>query len=513
MGLMVLFQNADLPLRHSNQMLRAIFDASRDGILVSDQKVILYANRSLARLFGYRGVGEMLGQPIADLLPQHEREILGTWRARRLQGEATPDTFPFTGLRRDGTLIRLEAAVSLAEIAGQRLMVGVVRDITERHQAVQKVVETSQTLEAVLRASPLAVIALDPGDRVQIWNPAAERIFGWKAAEVLGQPAPIVPAAERRRFDELRRQVLEGDELLGVEVTRCRRDGSLLDMTVSSGPTRDERGITGTMEVLEDISGRRQLERQLEQSRKMEALGRLAAGVAHDFNNLLTAVLLYSGLMAHYVARGSRPGKHLEEIRRAAERGAALVTQLLAYTRQQVAEPRVLNLNALIAGISGMLQRLVGEDVELQTRCAADLGAVRADPAQMEQVILTLAANARDAMPGGGRLLLETANRTLRLTAEGSGEKSPPGAWVLLLVKDAGVGMDAATRAAAFDPFFTTKERGKGSGLGLASVRALVQQAGGHIEMESEAGKGTTVSVYLPRVDEGPEERAPEASA
>jgi len=508
-GLMVLVQNADLPLRHSNGLLRAIFDASRDGILVSSQQEILYVNRALVSQFGYGSSGELLGRPISALLPQQEHARLEEMHTQLLRGKAAPRTFAFAGLRKDGRRVDLEAAVSLAEIGGQRLLVSMVRDVSERRAAQQQVAEINQMLEAVLHASPLAIISLDLESRVRVWNPAAERIFGWKAEEVLGQPIPVIPEKEGAQFEFLRHTVLEGNKIIGVEVRRNTREGKVLDLSLSAGPMRNAAGaVTGTMAVLEDITRRKQLERQLEQSRKMEVLGRLAAGVAHDFNNLLTAVLLYSGLMGHQVARGSRLRKNLGEIRKAAERGAALVNQLLAYTRQQTAQPQVLNLNAVIAGIAGMLQRLVGEDIKLETICAADLGNVIADPAQMEQVILNLAANARDAMPGGGRLLLETANQGIASTPAGRVGKR--GAWVVLTVADGGAGMDAEMKAKAFEPFYTTKERGKGTGLGLASVQSLVQQAGGEIEVESEPGKGTTVRVSLPRVDDQePQGRAP----
>jgi signal transduction histidine kinase len=261
--------------------------------------------------------------------------------------------------------------------------------------------------------------------------------------------------------------------------------------------------------VIRHAIGRHALEEQLRKAQRMEAIGQLVAGVAHDFNNLLTAILGNVEIQIQDLAAGDPARGGLSEIKSAAERGAVLIRQLLAFSRQQVLEPRVLDLNALIQNLQELLRRVVGEKVELRTRLASPVDSVRADPGQLEQVIFNLAANARDAMPHGGTLTLETRNVELDESYPESHATVRPGHYVLLTVSDTGVGMDAATRGRVFEPFFTTKPRHKGTGLGLATVHGIVHQSGGHVWAYSELGQGTAFKVYLPRLDEPAQPAAP----
>jgi PAS domain S-box-containing protein len=284
-----------------------------------------------------------------------------------------------------------------------------------------------------------------------------------------------------------------------LEYRMTRPDGIVVHLRDDGSDLYDDDGFVRSVGFLVDVTERKRLEEQLRQSQKMEAVGRLAGGVAHDFNNVLTTILGYSDLLAAS-ALDVELRQHVEEIRRAGERAAALTSQLLAFSRKQMLAPRVLDLNALVLDLEKMLRRVIGEDVELVTRLAPALGRVKADPSQIEHVVMNLVLNARDAMPHGGRLTLETAN--ILLDGEPAGRTGP---HVVLSVLDTGTGMDAATRSRLFEPFFTTKERGKGTGLGLATSYGIVKQSGGEISVESAPGKGTAIRVMLPMVDEEPE--------
>jgi two-component system, cell cycle sensor histidine kinase and response regulator CckA len=270
--------------------------------------------------------------------------------------------------------------------------------------------------------------------------------------------------------------------------------------------------VAGTRSVAlfgTDITERRQIEEQLRQAEKMDAVGRLAGGVVHDFGNTLSVILSYSGLLLSDLGRDDPSRKDLEAIFNAGTRATKLIRQMLSFSRQQVLDPKVLDLNEIVRGIDKMLQRVVGEDVKLIATAAPGLGTVRVDPGHIEQVIVNLVVNARDAMPGGGMVTIETSNVDLR-EAEAHGHPGvAPGRYVMLAVRDTGIGMDDATRARIFEPFFTTKEKGKGTGLGLSTVLGIVEQSGGSVRVASEPGKGATFEVYLPRVDDAVEVARP----
>jgi PAS domain S-box-containing protein len=390
-------------------------------------------------------------------------------------------------------------------------MTGTVLDITTRKRGEEALREAKNHLETLIASAPLAVLSVGADGIVQTWNPAAERLFGWIAAEVVGRPVPIVPADLRDESAGLQSRVMGGESLNGVEITRHKKDGTAVTVNLFAAPLRDATGrVTGILALMEDVTGVKRLEQQVVQAQKMEAVGRLAGGVAHDFNNLLTAILGSTDLLLETLP-SDHPGREdAVETRKAALRAADLTHQLLAFSRQQVLAQQVLDLNGVVANMDRMLQRLIGEDVELRTVLAADLGAVRADPGQLEQVIVNLAVNARDAMPDGGKLTIETMNVALDAAYLAAHTVVVPGPYVMLAVSDSGTGMDAATQARVFEPFFTTKVKGQGTGLGLATVYGIVKQSGGYIWVYSEAGRGTTFKVYLPRVDAPVESPSPE---
>src|SRR5256885_110212 len=369
---------------------------------------------------------------------------------------------------------------------------------TARHERAERALrEANEHLAAVIQSSPLAIYTLDPTSTVRTWNRAAEALYGWPAEEVIGRPLPTI-GQDLEDHARLRDRVLRGEALRGVEVTRRRKDGTLVNVSLSVAPLHDAAGrVTGMLSLAADITEMRQLEVQYRQAQKMEAVGRLAGGIAHDFNNLLTAIIGTTALVLEDLGLESRARLDIQEIEKAAKRAAGLTRQLLIFSRQQVLEPRALDLNALVANLQKMLHRLIGEDIELLTKPAASVGAVRADPGQLEQAIVNLVVNARDAMPRGGRLTIETAEVELDRSYVAGHVPTQPGRYVLLAISDTGVGMDGATKARLFEPFFTTKEPGRGTGLGLATVYGIVKQSGGGPMGCSAQRRGTTPTNIL----------------
>jgi PAS domain S-box-containing protein len=377
-----------------------------------------------------------------------------------------------------------------------------VGQFIERKRAEEALTRSETTYRSLVEDSPFGIFQSAPDGRLLAVNPALVNILGYSSeSELLEKNMATdvyVDSDERRRLIE---EVTRRGSLAAESVWR-RKDGKTITVRQTGRAVRDAHGRVERFNViLEDITEHRQLENQLRQAQKMEAIGRLAGGVAHDFNNLLTAIFGYADLLRDELPEGSSARQDTEEIRKAAQRAAALTRQLLAFSRQQVLEPVVVNVNDLVEEFDKMLRRLIGEDIEFRVSLAPDLGNVRADPGQLQQVLMNLVVNARDAMPTGGKLLIETMNTDL--TGEYAELHQPvvPGSYVMVAVSDTGIGMDADTLTRIFEPFFTTKEKGRGTGLGLSTVYGIVKQSGGYIWVYSEPGRGTTFKVYLPRVD------------
>jgi PAS domain S-box-containing protein len=494
-------RRAEEAVRASEALTRSVVYSAVDGIVTANESgVILSFNPAAERMFGY-AADEVIGQNLRVLMPPPDRDLhegylrsyLETGR-KKIIGIGREAL----AIRKDGSVFPIELAISEMLLPGRRLFTGILHDITHRKAAEAALKETNARLQAIIETSPLAIVTLDLGGRVLGWNPAAEKTFGWSAEEVRNRVLPVVPEAERPELLEL---IRGGEPLLGTERRRLRKDGAVIDTEVWTAPLRNPAGeLSGLMAIYADITQRKQLEEQFRQAQKMEAVGRLAGGIAHDFNNILTVITGYGEMVAERVTGEAGLSEEVQEILVAAEHARVLTSQLLIFSRRHVASHEALDLNAVVAKLERMLRRIIGEDVELVAVPAPALAAVRADAAQIEQVIMNLAVNARDAMPGGGRLTIETANVELDPVYVRGHMGVKEGEYVMLAVSDNGKGIPPDVRTRLFEPFFTTKERGKGTGLGLSTVYGIVKQSGGEILVYSEPGKGTTFKIYLPRV-------------
>jgi PAS domain S-box-containing protein len=445
-------------------------------------------------LFGWIEA-EVLGRPLSTI-PRWAADEFERLRESVLRGDAVDAVV--RRLRKDGTLVEVNLNVTPVRSRDKPPRVeGMLAVITEASSpgAPAPLTEGERRIRAVVDASPLAIIEYELDGRVRLWNRAAEQLFGWTSDEVAGGPVPVVPEDHRRAYEELIGRLRAGETFTNYETVRLRRDGTPVHVSISGAPIRDEHGaVIGMTSVVTDITLRKELEARLFRSEQLELVGRLAGGVAHDFNNLLTVIIGYSqGLL-------DRPGgeefhAELAEIRRAADRAATLTRQLLAFSRRQVLQPRVLNLHVLLREMESMLRRLIGEHIELVCDAQPDLGFVKADPAQLEQVITNLAVNARDAMRSGGVLTIEATN----VESDETRVDLPSGSYVRLAVRDTGAGIEPHVLPHIFEPFFTTKDL-EGTGLGLASVYGTVTQTGGFINVFSELSRGTTFEIHLPRM-------------
>jgi PAS domain S-box-containing protein len=375
------------------------------------------------------------------------------------------------------------------------------QEATSRSAQLQ---EAYERFRAVTESANDAIVSVDASARIVFWNRRAHSVFGHTEQDAIGQPLSMLIAESD---GEIRRYLASGDDQwLGrtIELTGRRRDGGPVPLELSLSTWKSGEASFYTA-VIRDITERRQSqevlhqrEEQLRQSQKMEAVGRLAGGIAHDFNNLLTAILGYTDFLIEDVAPESR--QDVEGIRKAGQSAAALTRQLLAFSRRQILQPEVLDLNLIVANTDKLLRRLIGEDIEVLMSLAADLPPIKADPGQIEQIVLNLAVNARDAMPNGGTLTIQTTRAEPAASESGGDPSEPTGSSAVIIVSDTGCGMTEEVRSHIFEPFFTTKALGKGTGLGLATVYGIVQQSGGTIEVETEIDKGTRFRIEFPAV-------------
>jgi two-component system cell cycle sensor histidine kinase/response regulator CckA len=500
-------RQADEALRKSEEKFSKVFHSAPAGIAVSGlgDGRLLEINREFARLFGYTR-DDVIGRTSFEL---------GLWLDPRDRGQmlrllATDGEVKDQELRlraKDGRIMTVRYFAQAIELEGQSLLLSAFVDITRRKQAEEALRRAQEQYQALVEGVRDVIFALTPEGGVEALNPAFEEITGWPRDAWLGKPfAGLLHHEDLPTANALVERVLRGEPRPTAQVRVRTKDGGYRVAEVHTAAEQRDGAIVGILGIARDITDRLTLEEQFRQAQKMEAVGRLAGGVAHDFNNLLTVIRSYSDLLLDGLPADDARRADLEEIREAARRATVLTRQLLAFSRRQVMQPSVMSLNTIVAGAERLLRRLIGEDITLVTRLDAALGAVKADAGQLEQVIMNLAVNARDAMPDGGTLTVETAN--VPAGTEPPADLltvMPPGEYVLLRVIDTGAGMDAGTMAHLFEPFFTTKEVGKGTGLGLATVYGVVKQSGGFISVASEPGRGAAFSVYLPRVGESVE--------
>jgi PAS domain S-box-containing protein len=496
-------------VRRSEARMRSVLDAALDAVIMMDEqgRVVSWNVRAEA-LFGWAR-DEAVGRMLAELIiPPRYREAHTRGLKRFLstgEGPVIGRRIELTALRRDGSEFPVELTVTALWEAGAFFFSAFVADITDRKRAEAALREAEQRLQHVVSSSPAVLYSLkvDGEMLVPTWvSDNIERLIGYTAAEVAGPEwwaERLHPEDRETVMGQIPALLSEGH--VAREYRFRHKDGAFRWVRDEQVLVQDAAGGREIVGSWSDVTEKRSLEAQLLQSQKIDSMGRLAGGVAHDFNNLLGVISGYGELLRKRVTADPRLSKYVEDILKAAERAAGLTRQLLAFSRKQVLQPRILDLNEVVGETERMLRRLIGEDVQLMTVFDEHLGSVRVDPGQIDQILMNLAVNARDAMPRGGRLTIETSNVLVDKAYSRQHPGADPGPYVMLSVSDTGQGMTAEVRARAFEPFFTTKEPGKGTGLGLATVHGIVKQSGGHVWLYSEPGKGTTFKIYLPRTD------------
>jgi two-component system, cell cycle sensor histidine kinase and response regulator CckA len=499
----------------------SILEAIPDAVAaVNQQGVIIQVNSQTEALFGYTR-DELIGQRVEMLVPdrqrpqhhQHREHFHQQPKIRRMGSG-----LDLCGRRRDGSEFPVEISLSPIATGDGTMVLSVIRDISDRKRIEEELRRANEELDRrrsrelrqsqdlltlIVDSSQDAIIGKTLDGIVTHWNKGAEHIYGYTAQEMIGRP--ITMLAPREREDEIPailQKIRNGTRVEYFESVRVTKDKRHLSVSISVSPIYDADGkVVGASTIARDISAQKKVEDQLRQSQKMEAVGRLAGGIAHDFNNLLGIVTACTELLRSRI--DSENVEYLDNIREAAKRGAALTRQLLAFGRkqQQQMQVQVLDLNDRLKDLSKLLRPLMGDDVEIVLLPRSATAIVEADPGQMDQIVVNLAVNARDAMPRGGKLIIETGVFNCDEAFAREHPAISVGSYVMLAVSDNGTGMDEATRSRIFEPFFTTKEMGKGTGLGLAMVYGIVKQSGGHVWVYSEVGHGTTFKIYLPSAE------------
>ena len=472
---------------------QTVFEADAEGNLT-------FVNRQAFEMFGYTREDLAKGLNAIQVITPKDRTRASENIRRVLQGEDLDGT-EYWVRRKDGTpfpvIIHACRILSGAKPVGMR---GIIVDISERKRVEEALTESEAKFRSLFELSPQAIALSEPetGRLIEVNDKLCE-LTGWTRGQILGRSTiacGFYSTQDRARFME---ELMRSGVVNGFEMDFRAKNGSVLNALMFARVVQIA-GKQLLLTIFIDLTDYKRLEAQLLQSQKMESVGQLAGGIAHDFNNLLMAIQGYAELGMMRTSPGDAVCGDLQEIVKASERAARFTSQLLAFSRRQVLEPKVVDLSEVVSDVAPMLRRLMGEDVELVVKTGAGLGRVRVDPSQIEQVVVNLVANARDAMPNGGRLSLETENVTLNGSNGDGGAPAPTGEFVMLRISDTGMGMSPEVTAHIFEPFYTTKEVGKGTGLGLATSYGIIKQSGGYIDVQSEPGRGTTFRVYLPRV-------------
>jgi two-component system, cell cycle sensor histidine kinase and response regulator CckA len=502
-------------LRSTEERNRQIVETANDGIWMLDAEgKTNFVNRRMAEMLGYQ-VHEMLGRTMFDFIDDEGFAAA----AANFAGDAGRLGVRFR--RKDGSPVWV--LMSESELMDENLNyaggLSMVTDVTAMKEAETE----ARSLAAIVEHATEPIISTDEEDIITSWNLAAEALLGYTAEEVLGRLVAVLlpPTVDVGHVRQVGDEVRSGKTLSFEEQELVAKGGERVMVTARLSPLRGDEGhIVGVSifyhdirQQLEDAAEKEQLQLRLQQSQRLETVGQLAGGIAHDFNNLLAVILNYADFLKADLPEGHAARDDVDEIHRAAERAAALTRQLLLFSRREVARPKVLDMNDVVRVAHNLLGRTIGEHIELRTVLADDLWNVRIDEGQLEQVLVNLVVNARDAMPQGGTLTVETENVTLDEASSGPWGAVAPGRYARICVTDTGVGMPREVIERAFEPFFTTKPMGQGTGLGLAMTYGIVEQARGHVLIYSEVGHGTAVKVYLPIVHTPSEQPAQPAAS
>ena len=502
--------------QESEARYRGLLEAAPDAMVVVNQGgEIVLLNVQAEKQFGYRR-DELIGQKVKNIIPTGFAERLiadGTRSAAEALAQQIGTGIELNGRRKDGSEFPIEIMLSPLEGAEGILVTAAIRDISVRKAAEEHLAQMEGRYRGLLEAAPDAMVVVNQDGEIVLLNVQAEKQFGYRRDELIGQKVKnIIPEgfaerliadARRSAEDALAQQIGTGIELNGK-----RKDGSDFPIEIMLSPLKSAEGVLVTA-AIRDITDRAKMRQQVEALQKFEAIGRLAGGIGHDFNNALGVILGWANLGQERAPPESRLGEIFSKIASQSKHAAGLTFQLLAFARRQVLQPQNVNLNALVSEVARLLSAAMGDQIEFKILCAADLRTVHADQTQIEQVLMNLCLNARDAMAEGGKLIVETQNVVVGDEFRSTHPYAVPGEYVLLSVSDTGMGMDRETLDHIFEPFFTTKETGKGSGLGLATVYGIVKQHGGFVNVYTELGHGTSFRVYLPRVGQLPDEARP----